>query len=287
MKFNRIYFKRSSLLGILMVLISVAFTAVPVTAASKPTSENVIQSYNAGPTVLTSMLVELQPKNKSTVVPLTNTDIGNMLGVVIPTSSATIVLTPQNVSTQQVLVVPSGNYNTLVSNQNGPIKAGDYLTVSAVPGIAMKADSNNPLIIGRAVGSFNGTNSVNTLSLKNAQAGSLKVSVGQIAVDVQLAPDPLYLKNSNSILVFLTRAEYDVTNKPVSPARTYLCGLVFLATILITVVILYTGTRTSIVAVGRNPLASKKISLSMIKTIFSGLLVFAIGTASVYLILNK
>jgi len=287
MKFIAQYFKRSCLLSIVTLLISVTCAATPAAAASKTTSENVIQSYNAGPTVLTSMLVELNPKDKSTVIPLTNTDIGNMLGVVIPTSSATIVLTPQYVPTQQVLVVPSGNYNTLVSNQDGPIKTGDYLTVSALPGIAMKANSNDPLIIGRAMASFNGTNSANVISLKNAQDSNLKVSVGQIAADVQLAPDPLYLKNSNSILVFLTRAEYNVTNKPVSPARTYLCGLVFLATILVTVVILYTGTRTSIVAVGRNPLASSKISRSMIKTIFSGLLVFAIGTASVYLILNK
>ena len=250
-------------------------------------SNSVTQSYNAGPSVLPSMIVEYKSKDKNTVIPLADSDVNKMLGVVIPSTNATIVLTPQNVTTQQVLVAQGGSYNVLISNQAGPIKQGDYLTISALPGIAMKASSNQPIIVGRALANFDGNRSISQTTLKNATSGSIKVALGRIPVDLQLAPNPLYLKNSNSIFVFLTRAEYDITNKPVSPLRTYLVGLVFLATIIITAVILYTGTRTSISSIGRNPLAKSAIGRGMIKTVAVGILVFMIGVGAVYLILNK
>jgi hypothetical protein len=268
------------------VLLLLGLAITPVAAASNTVSGSVTQSYNAGASVLPSMFVEFESKDKTSVKPLDSTDISNMLGVVVPSSNATIVLSPQNVTSQQVLVASSGSYDALVSTQNGPIKTGDYLTISALPGVAMKADSNQTLVVGRAVDNFNGTNAISSVSLKNLQNKAINVSIGRIAVNIQLAPSPLYLKSKNTILVFLTRAEYDVTNKAVSPPRTYLCGLVFLGTILITIIVLYTGTRSALIAIGRNPLAKRPISMSLLKTIFAGVLVFATGTAGVYLILS-
>ncbi|MFI5271226.1 MAG: hypothetical protein ACHQT9_04235 [Candidatus Saccharimonadales bacterium] len=282
-----------------LFLISLAFSILPVSAAKSATSSSsggstntsasgsVTQSYNASGTVLTSMIVEYKPKDKTSVIPLADSEINKMLGVVIPSSNATIVLTPLKVTTQQVLVAQSGSYSALVSNQTGAIKAGDYLTISALPGIAMKASANQTVIVGRALANYDGSTAITSATLKNAQGASIKVGIGRIPVDLQLAPNPLYLKNSNSIFVFLTRAEYDITNKPVSPVRTYLVGLVFLATILITGIVLYSGTRSSISSIGRNPLAKSAIGRGMLKTVAVGLLVFVIGVGAIYLILNK
>ena len=269
------------------MLLGVSWLIIPQAAANNIASGTVTQSYSAGSSVLPTMIVEFKPKDKTTVVPLNSNDMSNMLGVVIPPNNATIVLMPQTVSNQQVLVAPNGRYNVLVSNQNGPIKTGDYLTISAIPGVSMKASTNQPLIIGHAVGNFNGTSNIGEVSLKNSQNATVHVTVGRIAVDVQLAPNPLYLKSSNSVLVFLTRAEYSVTNKPVSTLRTYLVGLVFLATVLVSVVILYSGTKSAMISIGRNPLAKSAIGRAMLKTIVAGVLVFAAGTAMVYFILNR
>jgi hypothetical protein len=278
---------------ILIVIFIVGSVTIPAFAATKSTTSSstvsapVTQSYNAGSSVLPSMLVEYKQNDKKTVVPLTTTDIGKMVGVVIPPTNATIVLSPQSDSDQQVLVAPSGQYNILVNNQNGAIKSGDYLTISSLSGVAMLATSSNPLIIGRALSSFNGTNPISTSTLVNPSGKSIEVGIGRIPANIQLAPNPLYLKNSNSILVFLTRAEYNITNKAVSPIRTYLSGVIALATILITIVVLYSGTRTAIISVSRNPLAKSAINRNMTKTIISGLMVFIIGTIAVYLLLNK
>lgn len=279
--------RRIAVLGSLVILLGILSLAIPASAASSNTSGQVTQSYNSGTLVLTSMLVQLEPKAKSTVIPLTYSDINNMLGVVVPNANATIVLTPANVTTQQVIIAPSGRYNVLVSDQNGSIANGNYLTMSAVPGIAMKADSSQSVIIGRAEGNFSGSNAISSVSLKNSQNSTVKVSIGRIIANIQLAPNPLYLKNSNSIFAFLTRAEFDVSNKPVSSLKTYVVGLVALATVFITGVVLYAGTSASITAIGRNPMAKRTISRGMFKAILAGLLVFAAGTAAVYLILNS
>lgn len=278
------YKKLYLLLGIVLMFLTIAWPTAVIAASSA--SSAVLQSYNAESSVLPSMIVELSPKDKITVEPLSSTDIKNMLGVVVPPQNATISLAPQTTSSQQVLVAANGLYNVLVSNENGSIKAGDYLTMSALSGIAMKADTTQPLIIGRAVDNFSGSNSISSASLINAQGSATHVAIGRIAVNVQLAPNPLYLKNSNSILVFLTRAEYDVTNKSVSSLRTYLSGLVFLATTLVTVVVLYTGTRTAIIAIGRNPLARSTIGRGMMKTVGVGIFIFLAGIAMVYFILT-
>jgi hypothetical protein len=282
-------FKRTYLAGILAVVGIVSWTLVPVAAASstRSTTQNVIQSYNASSSVLTSMLVEYAPKSQTTVIPLKSSDIQGMIGVVVPTSNATLYLASQNTTTQEVLVAPSGHYYALVSDQNGVIKSGDYLTASSVPGVAMLATSSQPLIIGRADAGFSGTNPISEVQLRTSQNSNIKDAIGRIPANIQLAPNPLYLKNSNSILVFLTRAEYNVTNKPISPVRTYVSALLLLITVLTTVVILYTGTRTAMLSVGRNPLAKPEINKTLYKTIIGGLIVFAVGLVVVYLILNK
>jgi hypothetical protein len=97
---------------------------------SADSSSTVTQSYNAQPSVLSGMLVELKSKSDNTVIPLATSDLGKMLGVVVPVSDSPIVLTTTTSTTdQQVLVANSGQYNVLVSNQNGSIQSGDRLTI--------------------------------------------------------------------------------------------------------------------------------------------------------------
>src|SRR6185312_15415943 len=141
--------KQTVILGLAICIVCstapvVAATKNNSTSSSSPPTQNissgVTQSYNADTSVVqTGMLVELKPKDPTTVVPLPDSDIKHMLGVVVPQNNAAIVLTPQNVTTQQVLVATTGHYNVLATNQNGPIKVGDYLTISALDGVAMKA----------------------------------------------------------------------------------------------------------------------------------------------------
>jgi hypothetical protein len=270
----------------LAVLFELVILAAPVAAATN-TSGAVLQTYNAGPSVLPGMLVELNPKNPKTVIPLTSKDTADMLGVVVPLNDAAIVLTPQSVSAQQVLVATSGNYNLLVNNQEGSIKPGDYLTVSALSGVAMKATAGQAEAVGKALGNFGtSSNVLGTVSLKNSAGGSSTVSIGHTLVDVYLASNPLFNENSNNLPSFLSKAASTVANGPVSQIRVYLSGVVLLITIIVTAIMFYASVRNGIVAAGRNPLAKSAIGRSLIQTIISGLIIFIAGLLGVYLILK-
>jgi hypothetical protein len=231
------------------------------------------------------MLVELKPHDQAAVVPLVAGDIGKMLGVVVPTGDAAIVLTPQSVSTQQVLVAASGRYGLLVSSQGGPIKSGDPLTISALGGIAMKADAGQAEIIGRATGDFTGSNNVlGTITLKDKQGHSTAVTIGDIPASVQLAQNPLFQKNANSLPGLLSRLTNTATTQPAHTARLGLATVVLCATFFITGTIFYSSVRNGMVAIGRNPLAQTAIGRGLAYAIAAGLVTFGIGIFAVYLI---
>jgi hypothetical protein len=251
-------------------------------AAESAATNTVAQSYDADPSVLTGMAVQLKPSGQTTVIPVEAKDIHKTIGVVAPIDGANIVLSPPTATSQQVLVAPTGRYSLLVSNQNGAIRAGDYLTVSALAGISMKANSGQSEIIGRAVSDFNGkSNTVDTVNIKNNGGGTVSVAVGYVQADVRLAPNPLY-HNDNNLPGFLSKAARSVANKPVSALRVYLSVTVLVATLFITGSMLYGGVRGGMTAIGRNPLAKGIISRGLLQTIIFGLVVLMLGMLAAY-----
>jgi hypothetical protein len=280
----RKYYQSLSMLSLAVGLFALVIMTSAAAAASSDVSGAVTQSYSADSSVLSGMVVELKSKSQ-VVTPLPNQDVANMLGVVVPADDASVVLTPQSASTQQVLVATSGRYDVLVSNQNGSIKTGDYLAVSALPGIVMKASADQAEIIGRAAAAFNGTgNVISTVSLKNSLGSKATVAITQLPVNVQLAPNPLY-QGGNDLPGFLSRAASSITNKQVSSTRVYLSIVVLAATIFVIGSMFYGGVRSGIMAIGRNPLAKKAIGQGLIQTIITGLIIFVIGMFAAYLIL--
>ncbi|HXE10227.1 MAG TPA: hypothetical protein VN554_02265 [Verrucomicrobiae bacterium] len=268
--------------GLVLLLI----VAGQVGAAGQTQAPNTLaQSYSAGANVVAGMVVEPKPHAATTVIPLSSSDVHNMLGVVIPVNGAQIVLTPPQAIAQQVLVAPTGRYELLVSNQGGPIKGGDYVTVSALDGVGMKAGSDQPEAIGRAAADFTGkTGVLDTTSLKTSNGRTITVAIGHVPVDIRLAPNPLY-HNGNDLPGFLSRAASSIANKPVSPTRAYLSLVVLAATLFITGSMFYGGIRGGITAIGRNPLAKRAVSRGLVQAILFGMIVFILGMLAVYEIL--
>lgn len=261
----------------------------PATAKSTSQSLNdaVTKSYNADASVQIGMIVELKAKASDTVVPLPNTDIKGMLGVVIPESNASIVLTPENIKSQQVLVATSGRYEVLVSNQNGPIKVGDYVTISAVSGVGMKASETELEVIGKAAGNFTGTaNVIGQVKLSNTIGKQSTVALGRIPVDLNISHNPLFQKTVDYVPGFMAKIAVSVAQHPVSVARIYLSMALLAVTGVIAGNVLYSGVRSGMIAVGRNPLSRKSIIKSLIQTVIAGLIIFVAGVFAVYLLLK-
>ncbi len=296
--------KQISRIGSIFTLLFLLFVwTTPVFAASKDStspaanskstsapvdiSNDVANTYNADASVQQGMIVQLKENAPTDIVALTSLSPDKILGIVIPNTNVTIVLTPATVTKQQVLVATKGKYSVLVSNQNGPIKVGDYLSISAIAGVAMKAGVDQPQVVGRATSDFSGTASViSSLTLKDQSGKDTKVAIGRIIVDITIAHNPLNQKTVDFVPAFLIGLAQSVANKSVSVARIYLSSVILFVSTIVTAIMLYSGVRSGMIAVGRNPLSKKSIMKSLFQTVIAGLIVFIVGVLAVYLLLK-
>lgn len=252
-------------------------------------SSGVTQSYDASGSVKTGMLVMLDPKSSTTVIPLTQAKVKAVLGVVIPSGNATVVLTPSNASPSQVLVSTTGELATLVSSQNGPIAAGDYLSISSLSGIAMEASPTQSTVVGRAEEGFDGkTNVIGTMQVKNSLGNQVTVTIGAIPVQINVTHNPLFKKKTQSDYVpgFIGKIVFQVTSKNVSAARVYIAMVILVGLIILTANMLFGGLRGGMIAVGRQPLSKKSIMVSLIQTVFFAMAIFIGGIAGLYFFLK-
>jgi hypothetical protein len=87
-------------------------------------------------------------------------------------------------------------------------------------------------------------------------------------------------------LPIISRFGQNVTNKSVSTIKSYLSLLILLASFIIAGVILYAGIRSSITAVGRNPLSKRSVMRSLAQVIITSFTVVIVGVFAVYLLLR-
>ncbi len=282
----------------LLITVGLLLCVMPANAATGTTKTDpkkqtqdisgaVTQSYSAEQSVQIGMIVQLKEKDGDTVEPLKSKNSKSILGVVIPSSDATIILSPAVAKEQQVLVATSGKYSAIVSNQNGQIKIGDYLAISAVDGVGMKANSKQEEVFGKAAGNFTGTaNVIGSVKLKDTQNKESVVTLGRIEVDINISHNPLTQKTVDFLPAFMSSIAVQVADKPVSVARIYLSTVILVITALISGNMLYSGIRGGMIAVGRNPLSKKSIIKSLIQTVMAGMIVFVVGIVAVYLLLK-
>ncbi len=282
MKKNRI------IIFLILSLLSFFLLQTPALASSSVSiTQNVVQSYIANSSVQLGMIVQIKNKAKNTVEPSVSNNITNMLGVVVPSTSTPVALIPSNINSQQVYVASSGNYDVLVSNQNGAINKGNYVTISSVNGIGMKANQNQSMIIGRADSYFNGkSNIVGSVTITDASGRKQQLAIGMIPVSLNVGHNPLSNKSVSYVPSFLFKIASTVVSKPVSAIHIYLSLLMLLLTVILVAVLLYSGIKSGMIAIGRNPLSRSSIIRSLVQTILAGLIIFVIGIFAVYLILK-
>ncbi|HVS58169.1 MAG TPA: hypothetical protein VHD60_00315 [Candidatus Saccharimonadales bacterium] len=232
------------------------------------------------------LIVGLKPGDASKVVALSADRIKDMHGVVVPSTDATVTLSDGSAKSGQVYVATVGRYNVLVSTQNGPIHTGDYITISSLSGIGMKADQSEPVVLGKAAANFDGTGNVQgSATLKDVNGNNVAISLGRIPVDLGIDHNPLAGATSG-VPGFLQNAAHIFTDQPVSTWRLYLALTLFIVAAIIAGSLLYGGVRSSMVAIGRNPLAKNRIMVNLFRVTLLSLTIFIIGVGAVYLVLK-
>ena len=257
-------------------------------ATDQSVTQSVTQAYGADVALQKGMIVKLQQGDTTKVAALDQQHSSAMLGVVVAANDATVTLTSDNQASRQVFVATFGRYETLVSNQNGAIKKGDYITISSLDGIGMKADAKEPFVIGKANTDFTGTSDVvSSTTIKNADGQNKGISIGRISLTITVAHNPLQ-ENGNSAALpgILQRVGAGIANKPVSASRMYLALAVLLITAMVAGSLLYGAVRSGVTSIGRNPLARTSILRGMFQVVLTSLIVFILGLFGVYLLLR-
>jgi hypothetical protein len=246
-------------------------------------AQSVTQGYGADAVLQKGIIVGLKEKDPSKVEPLNVDQMDRVLGVVVNANDSPITISGDQ---EKVFVATVGRYDVLVSDQEGAIKPSDYVTLSSLSGIGMEATYNQNQIIGRAITGFDGKSGViSTSRLTDTNGGTRDVHIGRITVDIAVSKNPL-AKSAAVTPEFLGKIGQAIAGKSVSPAKIYISAAIFLVGAFIAGAVLYSGIRSSIIAIGRNPLSKKSILRGLVQVIFTSLIVFIIAVVGVYLLLK-
>ncbi len=237
-------------------------------------ADTVVRGFKAKGTLEPGLIVALSGKATDTVETATEKDPTKIYGVVIDPAQAPFTVQK---SGEQVFVSTGGSYPTLVSTQNGAIKAGDYISVSSVNGVGEKA-KDQPTVLGKADANFDGSSQTITTTTEGYK-------IGRINVSIIPGRNPL-VKDYLAIPAPLKRFGEAIAGKNISALRIYVALSVFAVSAIIALSVLLVGVKSSITAIGRNPLSKKSILNGLFQVISVAVLVFIVGMFGVYLLLR-
>lgn len=263
---------------LVLSLLAVVSTHFPLFAQA------LTQGYGSDQITQRGMLIQLKKDDPSKVEAVKQATADKLFGVVVDVNDAPVTLSSDG---KKVFIATAGKFDVMVSTQNGPIKAGDYITVSAIDGIGMKAGSKEPIIIGRALGDFDGAiNKIGVSQVKSSDGTNKEVTIGRVQTDVVVAGNPLLKAEQPNVPEALRKAAEAIAGKPVNAVRIYTSMFVFIVSTVVATILLYGGVRSAIISIGRNPLGKKSIIRGMFQVIITGLIVFISGVFGVYLLLR-
>ena len=274
------------IIGLLMGALASILFALPVQAAD--VTSNGVQAYTADQHIDNGTVVQLTKGDAQKVQVATQKELHNMFGVVVDRSLLPFTFSGEQSNENEVQVAASGTYPALVSNQAGTIHSGDYVTLSAISGVLMKAGTEEKTVFGRANAGFDGTGVVlGNADLKDVQGKPNKsVKIGTIPVTIHIQKNPNEKSTKVKVPQFLERIGQAIAEKEVSPIRIYLSlGITFIS-IISAIAILYSGVRNSVISIGRNPMSKKSVFRALIEIILTSILILVIGLFAVYLLLR-
>lgn len=280
MKVSRKILSFATLLAVLTATVALPVSAVTGGGAS-------LQGYASDTPLDNGTIVLLTGENSNRVKIATKADQQNMFGVTVDRNQLPVTLTNPNLE-NEVFVAVSGTYNVLVSNQAGTIESGDYIGLSSINGVAMKAGTEKMTVFGRANDSFDGKGVVlGTTTLKDAEGkDGQTVAIGSVPVTIDIRSNPNDKSTKAQVPEILERIGQAIAEKEVSAIRIYISLAITVASVIAAIVIVYSGVRNGIVSIGRNPMSKKSIFRALLEIILTSLLILIIGLFAVYLLLR-
>jgi hypothetical protein len=258
--------------------------AVPETALALSSRVNISQGYKLNGTAVNGTLVATDRKAAGTIVPATLDMVNNLVGVIVQDKESLLTV---GSGTNQTHVAISGMAYALVSNINGDIRVGDRVTTSPLSGIGMRA-TNPTRVLGMAQSDLASATDVQTVAAKDKSGKDVSVKVGRVLVSVNIG---YYVGPADSSKSFIPKPLQDTANalagKQVSPIRIIIGGVLLLLSLIISIILVYSSVRSSIISIGRNPLSQPAIRKGLAQVLGFVGVILLVTLISVYLILSR
>lgn len=241
---------------------------------------SISQGYAASEPLSIGSIVSLEKNSSDHVVAATQENSDSIIGVVINDGSSP--LTIESGSSSQVIVATSGVVPILVSDMNGDIHQGDPITGSSIKGVGMKATSNSK-IVGIAQGSIAGKT---TQKVKDEQGIEQTVTLGQVPILVSVS---YHYKQPDKTIIpaALQNVANTVAGKKVDSLPIIISSVIFLVMLIAVVSIIYAMIRSSIISVGRNPMAQSAIYRDIIQLSILVLAIIGVSIIAIYFVLTR
>jgi hypothetical protein len=185
---------------------------------------------------------------------------------------------------QETQIVTDGTTWTLVSDINGAIKNGDKVTASPISGVGMKAVESTQSV-GIAQASFASAKNVTERQITDQNGVSRTVRIGLLPVQVNVAYFQKKDEEKSFLPQFLQRFINAIAGQPVSPVRAFIAIALFIAGIGGVAAILYSSVRSSIISIGRNPLAANAVHTGLLEVAGIVTSILLVMLVAVYLVL--
>jgi len=266
------------------VIIGVASAVVlPVSAVGGGSA----QGYASDTPLDNGTIVQLTGKDSNRVKIAPQSELQNMFGVTVDRNLLPLTVSNGDLE-NEVFVAVSGTYNVLVSTQAGPIAIGDYVTLSSINGIAMKAGTEEKTVFGRANAAFDGNSvSLGSTTLKDTSGTTNRtVKLGSIPVTIDIKRNPNDKSTKAQVPEILERIGEAIAEKEVSAIRIYLSMGITAVSLIAAIAVLYSGIRNGVISIGRNPMSKKSIFRALLEIILTSILILIIGLFAVYLLLK-
>ena len=259
--------------GLLVVWPTLASAATNNTAA-------ISQGFLVQGEVTPGTIVSFTKDKESSTVGTANTDnVDRLVGVI--GGKQLVELAGNDNQTQ---VVTNGSILTFVSNINGDIKIGDKITASPLSGVGMKAIEATR-IVGTAQQDFSDAVQVTDQNVTDADGKPQTVKIGLLQVQVGVTHYQPVEANKSFLPEPIQRFAETVVGRSVDPIRVLVALAILFAGFGGVAILLYSSVRSSIISIGRNPLAAKAVHRSLIEVGLTTFGVLLLTVITVYLVL--
>ena len=222
---------------------------------------------------------------------------GNMVS--LSTADSVVAATPNNLPSLYGVVTAITGSDTvevanseiepvLVSTENGDIQPGNPITVSDVAGVGQRTDQTTR-IVGYAQAFFNAkTPGAKSENVKNVNGKTVNAYFGQIAVLLGVGD---YIAPPSSLAPGPKLPFQDFFNAiaghQVLPSKVVLSLFLLLVVVVIVGVLIGVSVHSAITAIGRNPLASKRVIRGMIQVLIIVVVVMGGTMGAIYFIVSS